>query len=103
MYLQGTGLGVGADTEWAIPELISRTIGQKEDTLKLRVHRAKVVSSILGTKYTQHRRNGLEVGDDPMCRLCGVHFETDNHALWESTHPDVALARRVLTKAVRIE
>jgi ribonuclease HI len=85
-YLQGTGLGKGADGGWLIPELISRTIARKEGTLGQRVHRAKVVASILGTKYTQHRRNGLGDDDDPMCRLCGSCLETDNHVLWECTH-----------------
>jgi hypothetical protein len=99
-YLQGTGLGKGADGGWLIPELISRTIARKEGTLGRRVHRAKVVASILGTKYTQHRRNGLGEDDDPMCRLCGNCLETDNHVLWECTHRGPAKVRRELVKAV---
>ena len=102
-YMQGTGLGAGTDTDWVIPELTARTIGQKEGSLRHRVHRAKVVASILGTKYTQHRRNGLAADDDPMCRLCGLQLETDNHVLWECLHPAVASKRRELAKAVRKE
>ena len=84
--MQRTGLGPGADTDWAIPELISRTIGQKKDDLKHRVHRAKAIASILGTKYTQHRRKGLDADADLPCRLCGEHFETDSHVLWGWLH-----------------
>ena len=100
-YIQSTGLGAGTDTEWVVPELLSRTIGRKEGTLKQKVHRAKVVASILGTKYTQHRRKGLDADDDPMCRLCAAHLETDNHVLWECSHPAIATKRRELAKAVR--
>jgi hypothetical protein len=99
-YLQNTGLGQGADIDWAIPELLARTIARKEGSLVQRVHRAKVVASILGTRYTQHRRGGLELDEDPMCRLCGTSLETDNHVLWECQHPKTTAARTTLAKGV---
>jgi hypothetical protein len=100
-YVQGTGLGPGTDTDWLIPELVARTIAVKEGDLAHRVHRAKVTASILGTKYTQHRRGGLDADDDPMCRLCGVHLETDDHVLWRCRHGTMVQARQALSRRVK--
>jgi hypothetical protein len=65
------------------------------------VHRAKTVADILGTRHTQHRRNGLEDTDCTLCRLCGDELETDSHVLWECKHSAVGQARRALSKEVR--
>ena len=59
-----------------------------------------MVAAILGTKHTQHRRGGLEGGDDPMCRMCGLHLETDNHVIWECTHTSLVRARKALSLRV---
>jgi hypothetical protein len=100
-YMQSTGLGPGTDTDWVIPELTARTIAVKEGGLAQRCHKAKMVASILGTKHTQHRRGGLDDGDDPMCRTCGQHLETDNHVIWECTHIPLVRARQALSKRVK--
>ena len=100
-YLQAAGIGKGTDSQWLVPELLARNIGRKEGDLRHKVHRAKVAACILGTMYTQHRRNGLTPHQDVMCRLCGVALETDSHVLWECPHPAVASVRRDLSKAVR--
>jgi ribonuclease HI len=100
-YVQSVGIGPGTDTEWLIPELMARTIGRKEGELKDKVHRAKAVADILGTKHTQHRRGGLDDGEDVLCRLCGDSLETDSHVLWECKHPATGSARRALAKKVR--
>ena len=100
-YIQSTGLGSGADTDWVIPELVARTIGRKEGTLQAKVHRAKVTAGILGTKHTQHRRAALGRDDDTLCRLCGLTLETNEHVLWMCPHPAVAHPRRLLSSAVR--
>lgn len=102
-YVQSTGLGPGTDTDWVLPELVARTIGRKEGTLQGRVHRAKVVAGVLGTKHTQHRRSQLDADEDPLCRLCGVCLETDEHVLWYCPHPSVARPRRAraLTSTIR--
>lgn len=102
-YIQDAGVGPGTDTSWVIPELLARTIGRRDGDLQGRVHRAKVVADILGTKHTRQRRNGLEEGEDTMCRLCGDALETDSHVLWECVHPAltnvrVALSKKVYTK-----
>jgi len=100
-HVQGTGLGPGTDTDWVLPELVARTIGRKEGTLQGRVHRAKVVAGVLGTKHTQHRRSQLDADEDPLCRLCGLCLETDEHVLWYCPHPSVARPRRALSSKIR--
>jgi len=100
-YLQGVGVGAGSDTEWLIPELVARTIGRRNGSLKDKVLKAKMVADILGTKHTRHRRAGLEDGEDALCRLCGEELETDSHVLWECKHPVTVDARKLVSKAVR--
>jgi hypothetical protein len=60
-----------------------------------------VIADILGTKHTRHKRNGLEEGEDALCRMCGDALETDSHVLWECAHPVLATARMALCKKVR--
>jgi hypothetical protein len=100
-YLASTGIGPGTDGDWIVPELLLRTVGRKEGDLSDKVFRAKTIASILGTKYTQLRRNGLDVDADPLCRLSGEHLETDTHVLWECSHTAVASKRRALCKRVK--
>lgn len=100
-YLRSAGVGRGSDTTWLIPELVARTIGKGSGSLATRVHRAKVVSHILGTRYTQLRRNGLDNEQDAMCRMCGGSLETDSHVLWYCGCPRLAKPRRALAGAVR--
>ena len=99
-YVQSVGVGPGTDTDWVIPELMARTIGRRASDLPGRVHRAKMTANILGTKHTRHRRNGLDDGEDSLCRLCGDTLETDSHLLWECTHPTVTQARTALCDRV---
>jgi hypothetical protein len=100
-YLSTATLGPGSDGDWLLPELLSRTIGRKEGDMAAKVHRAKSVASILGTRYTQHRRNKLDESEDPLCRMCGHHLETEEHVMWECAHPLLGRARQTLSKAVR--
>ena len=100
-YLQSVGLGMGTDRDWLVPELVSRTVSRKEGDLPHKVFRAKVAACILGTMYTQLRRNNLSETQDAMCRMCGTALETPSHVLWECPHTIVAAPRRALVKLVR--
>jgi hypothetical protein len=100
-YIATAALGPGAEGDWLLPELLARTIGRNEGDITAKVHRAKSVAGILGTRYTQHRRLQLDETQDPICRLCGEELETGDHIIWECKNPLLRKVRRKLSLDVR--